>query len=131
MSALGTKRANAATPNQFTVAYHLSDLDKVDFVLGNIRNHFDGMGGPGKVKIALVVHGPALKAFHSAGASPETTKRTAELAKTGLQLNACINIMHTQNVTLIDLLPGFIIADKGGVVRLAELQSQGYIYLRP
>jgi hypothetical protein len=23
------------------------------------------------------------------------------------------------------------VADKGGVVRLAELQSQGYVYLRP
>jgi hypothetical protein len=28
-------------------------------------------------------------------------------------------------------LPGFIVAEKGGVVRLAELQSQGYAYLRP
>jgi intracellular sulfur oxidation DsrE/DsrF family protein len=27
--------------------------------------------------------------------------------------------------------PGFISADKGGVVRIAELQSQGYLYLRP
>jgi uncharacterized protein len=29
------------------------------------------------------------------------------------------------------LLPGFVVADKGGVVRIAELQSQGFIYLRP
>ena len=27
--------------------------------------------------------------------------------------------------------PGFVSADKGGVVRIAELQSQGYLYLRP
>jgi intracellular sulfur oxidation DsrE/DsrF family protein len=53
------------------------------------------------------------------------------LAKSGLQLNACINTMRAQDVTLKDLLPGFIVADKGGVVRLAELQSQGYAYLRP
>ena len=39
--------------------------------------------------------------------------------------------MKSQNVSLKDLLPGFISADKGGVVRLAELQSQGYLYLRP
>lgn len=26
---------------------------------------------------------------------------------------------------------GFIVADRGGVVRIAELQSQGYVYLRP
>jgi intracellular sulfur oxidation DsrE/DsrF family protein len=51
--------------------------------------------------------------------------------KSGLQLNACINTMRAQEVTLKDLLPGFIVADKGAVVRLAELQSQGYVYLRP
>jgi intracellular sulfur oxidation DsrE/DsrF family protein len=39
--------------------------------------------------------------------------------------------MKSQNVTLKDLLPGFVSADKGGVVRIAELQSQGYLYLRP
>jgi hypothetical protein len=41
------------------------------------------------------------------------------------------NTMKSQNVALKDLLPGFISADKGGVVRIAELQSQGYLYLRP
>jgi hypothetical protein len=123
--------AAAATPDAAKVVYHLSDLDKVDFVLGNIRNHYAGMGGPDKVTIALVVHGPALKAFHTADAAPDMSKRTDELSKTGLQLNACINTMRAQNVTLKDLLPGFIVADKGGVVRLAELQGQGYAYLRP
>ena len=39
--------------------------------------------------------------------------------------------MKAQNVTLTDLLPGFVAAEQGGVVRLAELQSQGYLYLRP
>ncbi len=39
--------------------------------------------------------------------------------------------MHAQNVTLKELLPGFVVADRGGVVRIAELQSQGFVYLRP
>jgi uncharacterized protein len=51
--------------------------------------------------------------------------------KTGLQLHACLNTMRAQEVTLKDLLPGFVVADKGGVVRIAELQAQGYLYLRP
>jgi uncharacterized protein len=123
--------ANAAAPDGAKVAYHLSDLDKVDFVLGNIRNHYDGMGGPDKVAIALVVHGPALKAFHTAEATPDMSQRTAALAKSGLQLNACINTMRATNITLTDLLPGFVVADKGAVVRLAELQGQGFAYLRP
>jgi uncharacterized protein len=131
VSALVTRAEAATPPDDSKVAYHLSDLDKVDFVLGNIKNHFNGMGGPDKVTIALVVHGPALKAFHAASATPDVTKRTDDMKKSGLQLNACIHTMRAQEVTLKDLLPGFIVADKGGVVRLAELQGQGYVYLRP
>ncbi len=126
-----TRPASAATADGSKVVYHLTDLDKVDFVLGNIRNHFDGMGGPNKVTIALVVHGPALKAFRSSGAPGDVSKLTDELSKSGLQMHACGNTMRALNVTLKDLLPGFVVADKGGVVRIAELQSQGFIYLRP
>jgi intracellular sulfur oxidation DsrE/DsrF family protein len=131
ISVLVTRAEAATPPDDSKVAYHLSDLDKVDFVLGNIRNHFNGMGGPDKVTIALVVHGSALKAFHAASATPDVSKRTDDMKKSGLQLNACIHTMRAQEVTLKDLLPGFIVADKGGVVRLAELQGQGYVYLRP
>jgi uncharacterized protein len=123
--------ARAAAPDGAKVVYHLSDLDKVDFVLGNIGNHYDGMGGPENVTIALVVHGPALKAFRVADATPDVTQQTAARAKAGLQLNACINTMRAMNLTVADLLPGFIVADKGAVVRLAQLQGQGFAYLRP
>lgn len=128
-------RADAATETPATgklkVVYHLNDLDKVSFVLGNIQNHFDGVGGPDRVTIALVVHGPALKAFHSTSASPDISKRVGQFSKTGMEIAACGNTMKSQNVTVNELLPGFVVADKGGVVRIAELQSQGYLYLRP
>jgi intracellular sulfur oxidation DsrE/DsrF family protein len=123
--------AHAAAADGAKVVYHLADLDKVDFVLGNIGNHYSGMGGPENVTIALVVHGPALKAFRAADATPDVTRETAERAKAGLQLNACINTMRAMNLTVTDLLPGFIVADKGAVVRLAQLQGQGFAYLRP
>jgi len=125
-----TRRASAA-PDKSKVVYHLADLDKVAFVLGNIRNHYDGVGGPDKVTIALVVHGPALKAFQNASAAPDVAKHVQEFGKTGLALTACGNTMKAQKITLADLLPGFVKADEGGVVRIAELQAQGYIYLRP
>jgi intracellular sulfur oxidation DsrE/DsrF family protein len=120
-----------AAPDKSKVVYHLADLDKVSFVLGNIKNHYEGVGGPEHVTIALVVHGPALKSFLTADASADRSKRVAEVSKAGLQLNACGNTMKAQNVKLDDLLPGFVVAEQGGVVRLAELQSQGYVYLRP
>lgn len=139
ISALGASfaasRASAtgeATPStKLKVVYHLNDLEKVSFALGNIQNHFDGVGGPDNVTIALVVHGQALRAFHSASASPDVSKRVGQFSKAGLQLAACGNTMVAQNVTPKDLLPGFVAAERGGVVRIAELQSQGYLYIRP
>jgi uncharacterized protein len=117
--------------DKLKVVYHLSDLDKVPFVVGNIENHFDGVGGPDHVTIALVVHGPALRAFQSRQATPDLTQHMGRLSKAGLELAACSNTMRSQKIGLADLLPGFVSADKGGVVRIAELQSQGYLYLRP
>ena len=140
ISALGmaftASRATAATeqpemPGKLKVVYHLADLDKVHFVPGNIQNHIDGVGGADNVTIALVVHGPALRAFHAESANWDIAHRIGNFSKAGIQLAACANTMIAQNVTLKDLLPGFISADKGGVVRLAELQSKGYLYLRP
>ncbi|WP_375788137.1 DsrE family protein [Bradyrhizobium sp. Pha-3] len=134
-AALATSRANAATetppPGKLKVVYHLDDLGKVNFVIGSIQNHLDGVGGPGNVTIALVVHGQALKAFHSATANPDLSKHVGQFRKDGIELAACGNTMKSQNITLADLLPGFVAAERGGVVRLAELQSQGYLYLRP
>ena len=132
-SAFAASRAQAETPasGKLKVVYHLNDLDKVSFVLGNIQNHFDGVGGPDNVTIALVIHGQALKAFHAASANPDVTKRVGQFSKAGLEMAACGNTMKSQNVTVKELLPGFVAADQGGVVRIAELQSQGYLYLRP
>jgi len=117
--------------DKLKVVYHLADADKVNFVLGNIQNHIDGVGGPDHVTLALVIHGPALKAFNWAHANPDVSGRISNFAKDGVELAACGNTMKAQNITLTDLLPGFVSAEKGGVVRLAELQSQGYLYLRP
>lgn len=128
-------RASAATtdeaPGKLKVVYHLVDADRMNMALGNIQNHFDGVGGPEHVTIALVVMGPALRAFALSQANPDITGRVAKFTKIGLQLNACINTMKAQDVKLADLQPGFVIADKGGVVKIAELQSQGYLYIRP
>jgi intracellular sulfur oxidation DsrE/DsrF family protein len=135
-AAFAASRTDAATeatspPAKLKVVYHLNDLDRVGFVVGNIQNHLDGVGGPDHVTIALVVHGQALRAFHSASANPDLSKRVGQFTRAGLELAACGNTMKSQNVTVEDLLPGFVAAERGGVVRIAELQSQGYLYLRP
>lgn len=109
--------------------YHLSETDRASFVLGNIRNHYEGTAG--KAAIVLVVHGPALAAFRAKSASAVVSADFAALQKRGLAAHACANTMRGMDISLADLLPGFIVAEKGGVVKLAELQRLGYSYLRP
>jgi hypothetical protein len=123
--------AAAGAPDVSKVVYHLADLEKVAFVLGNIRNHIAGMGGADKVKIALVVHGPALKAFRLTTPNLGLKADVGEARAAGVELHACGHTMEAQKLTLGDLMPGFVVAERGGVVLLAELQGQGFAYLRP
>lgn len=128
---VGSASAATASSGKQKVAYHLADLEKVDFVLGNIQNHIKGMGGPDKVEIELVVHGPALKAFHKDKAKSTIQPTLDTLKGEGVALNACGNTMRAQKVELPDLLLGFVRRNEGGVVVLATLQQQGFTYLRP
>lgn len=130
-AAVTKAQAATADKDKSKVVYHLNETDKVQFVIGNIENHVEGVGGPDNVTIVLVVHGPALRAFHASSANADVKNRTAALVKSGVALGACGNTMKGQKVTLADLLPGFVSLDKGGVVRIAELQGEGYVYLRP
>jgi uncharacterized protein len=111
------------------IVYHLADADKVAFALGNMKNHH--AGGPEGAQLSAVVHGPALSVFR-ANTNNETLKRDfAERLAAGDAFYACANTLAAHQWTLADILPGFGLADKGGVVKLADLQAQGWIYLRP
>jgi intracellular sulfur oxidation DsrE/DsrF family protein len=126
-----TETVAATTDGMPRVAYHLSDREKVQFVLGNIENHIKGMGGPDKVRIALVVNGPALLSFSVKEANPDLMRRLKKTGDAGVELGACGNTLDAQKLTVADLLPGFVRVDEGGVVRLHKLQAEGWAYLRP
>jgi intracellular sulfur oxidation DsrE/DsrF family protein len=81
--------------------------------------------------IELVVHGPALKTFLTAGMDPQLKAQLTELQGQGLAFGACGNTMKAFSLTLEQLPPGAQRLPQGGVVRIMELVEQGYIYLRP
>ena len=121
----------AQAAEKMKVVYHVADADKVNFALNNMRNHIKGVGGPQNVELVLVVHGPGLKRFHDIEASDKLRKMVLGLQDEGVQFNACGNTMRAQGVQTDELIPGMIRVDQGGVVRIAELQQQGYLYIRP
>ena len=129
--ALAGGAAQAETARAQRVVYHLADSDKVGFVLGNLANHLQGAGGPDKIALAVVVHGPALASFKTAATNRALLQDARDRIKAGVAFHACAHTMAGMKLTLDDLLPGFAVAEKGGVVLLADLQAQGWIYLRP
>ena len=46
-------------------------------------------------------------------------------------MSAAAHTRMAMSMGLPDLLPGFVAAERGGVVRLAELQGEGFAYIRP
>ena len=121
-------------PKKHKVVYHLDEAgsDKAKFVLGNIENHIRGAGGPEHVEaIELVVHGPALRNFVTARLDPALRAALDRLQSQGLAFGACGNTMKAFNITLAELPQGTRPLPQGGVVRVMELQEQGFVYIRP
>ena len=121
-------------PKKHKIVYHLSDasLDRTKFVLGNIENHVRGVGGFDHIAaIELVVHGPALRNFVTAGMDPDVKAALARLQAQGLAFGACGNTMRALNISLEQLPRGTHALPQGGVVRIMELEEQGYVYIRP
>jgi intracellular sulfur oxidation DsrE/DsrF family protein len=132
LAACGSSKgpAAAAQAQPPKAVYHLNDLDRVGLVLRSIHNHYAGMAGE-PVAIAAVIHGSALRAFHKASASLDVADGLADLVDNGLVAYACSNTLRAQGVTIGDLLAGFDPAECVGVVKLTQLQAQGFAYIKP
>lgn len=120
-----------AADDRLDVVYHVSDEEKVGFALANIESHIDGVGGADKINIVLVAHGPAVKRFHDIEAVNRVRESVAKLREQGVTFEACARTLELLHLERDELLAGFVIAEQGGVTRIAELQSRGYVYIRP
>jgi intracellular sulfur oxidation DsrE/DsrF family protein len=122
-------RARAEAAHASRVVYHLVDAERVPLALGNLHNHIAGTGG--STRFALVALGPALRVFRRDAGNLAVAEDVRDRLADGVSFYACANTIAAQKWTLGDLLPGFALAEKGGVVLLADLQAQGWAYLRP
>jgi intracellular sulfur oxidation DsrE/DsrF family protein len=121
-------------PKKHKIVYHLTEpgAEKAKAVLGNIRNHIKGVGGWQNIQaLELVVHGAALKSFLRQDMDPEVRRGLEMLQTEGMAFGACANTIKGLQITLTDVAEGAKELPQGGVVRVMELQDQGYVYIRP
>jgi intracellular sulfur oxidation DsrE/DsrF family protein len=96
--------------------------------LNNIKNLYEAMGSE-RLNVELVAHGAGLSLF-----TKQDTKLAEELAKLkttyGVSYTACSNTMKAQGLTRADLIEQ-VDRTMPAMVRLMELQEQGWAYIKP
>ncbi len=118
------------------VAVHVDQNDPavMNMALNNVQNlvkHYESVGDD--VVVELVAYGPGLNMFVPGKSPVEDRISTMSLAMDNVSFAACGNTHRKMSekagkeITLMDeagIVPS-------GVVRLIELQEQGYAYVRP
>lgn len=87
--------------------------------------------GIDNVQVEIVVYGPGLSMLKADG---KHAQRVGGLAMQQVSFSACGNTIKNVEKTSgkkVELAKGVNVAADGGVVRILELQKQGYGYIRP
>lgn len=130
--ALAAAQKKAGPAKKHKIAYHFNDADtkKASAVLTNLQNHVDVLGWDKVEALELVAHGPGLTPFLKKSVDPEVSGKLDKLLAGGLKFGACQITMQRQQIEPADLVEGITLVPSG-VVRLMELQEQGYVYIKP
>jgi len=124
----------AEGPEKVKVLYHVDgkDPEVAKYALALINKHIDAEGGPDKIDVELVVHGPALELFEKDKMDPEMTKRFDQIIGKGAKAEMCQVSMKAFGKTIDNLAKGFVATlHPVAVKRIADLQKEGYLYIKP
>jgi intracellular sulfur oxidation DsrE/DsrF family protein len=116
------------------VVYHVDgkDPDVAKYALSLIHKHIEAEGGAQNIDIKLVIHGPALPLFDKDKIDPELKKKFDLILEDGAHAEMCQVSMKLFGKPLEDLVPGLeATLHPVAVKRIADLQAQGYLYIKP
>jgi intracellular sulfur oxidation DsrE/DsrF family protein len=127
------KRASVAT-NKIAIQVNQNDKAVMDLALNNAKNVIDYYKSKGeKVAVEIVTYGPGLHMLRADTSPVKDRIAVMSLENTNVTFAACGNTQANQSKA--ENKPVVLISEAkvtpSGVVRLMELQKQGYAYLRP
>jgi uncharacterized protein len=124
----------APRQDKVKVLYHLNNNDPAlaKYAMALINKHIEAEGGPDKIDLVLVVHGPALKLFESDTVDQELKDKLKMVIDKGIKAEMCQVSMKLYGTPLEKLLAGFTPTEHPvAVKRIADLQRAGYVYIKP
>ena len=112
------------------VVFHVDETGKWPLVIGNLVHMLENYKANAvDYRMEVVANGEAVRSY-TAAESGDLAKDMEPLAEEGILFAACRNAMNGRGITKEDLLP-FVTVVPAGVVELADLQEQGYAYIKP
>jgi len=132
--ALAVGIAPALAKEKVKVLYHVDgkDLATATYAMALINKHIEAEGGPENIDVKLVVHGPALELFKADSVDPKLKAKLKSALDKGIDAEMCQVSMKLFGTPLEKLVAGFQPTEHPvAVKRIADLQQQGYIYIKP
>ncbi|MFB9770133.1 DsrE family protein [Lactiplantibacillus modestisalitolerans] len=103
------------------IVVHVDEVAKVALAIGNVKNFLKARPTS---TVVVVVNGPAITSLITGAWQPLLTQLPQ------VEVDACANALASHHLTA-QQLPATVQVVPAGVVRIIELQEQGYAYLRP
>src|SRR5438128_12371439 len=105
------RAAETPAKDKVKVLYHVDgkDLEVAKYALALINKHIDAEGGPDKIDVELVVHGPALTLFEQDKIDPELQKRFDQALKNGVHAAMCQISMKLYNTPVQKLAKAVVV----------------------
>src|SRR5215831_7198457 len=100
-----------------------------NLMLNNIGNLIGAMGKE-HVDIKVIAYGPGINMFKKGSSVVERLDSLKQFAGSSVGYTVCSNTMKAMKVERQDIV-GLVDDFYPGIVRVVELQEQGYVYLRP
>lgn len=120
------------------VVYHLNNIHHAKAAFRNIRNHLNAVGDE-NLDIIVVTHssgafalvdGAMGKKDPKTGKVYDFTDTIASLANRGVKFQICANTIRGKKINK-NLISEYAEIVPSGVAQVAELQQQGYVYIKP
>lgn len=129
LAMLGMTTANAAEKQRLVIQVDSADVALQNLAMNNavnVQKHY----GMDNVDIEIVAYGPGLGMLT---ANSKTAQRVSSLAQQNITFSACGNTMKkmAKKTGKMPVLAEGTRTVPAGVIRIMELQDEGWNYLRP
>lgn len=113
------------------VVYHVNQLERARGALRNVKNHLNAVGDK-NVEIIVVTHGKGAFVLVDGTTDDKGTYESdiAALSNRGVKFQMCENTINGFDIdrNMINLVVEIV---PSGVAQVANLQHQGYVYIKP